>query len=164
MSGEPILTDHTVLELAPQSTIAVRVKAPMEDLDLAALFATHLPRLMAIAGESRPAYARYHEFGPSQADVEIGVPVVTEVDVSQSRADDEAAISASELPGGRVAVVTHHGSYDTLGAAYGALHDWIHEQGLEDGPGPWESYLDDPATVEDVSALRTVLHWPLLEP
>jgi effector-binding domain-containing protein len=136
----------------------------MEDLDLAALFATHLPRLMAIAGESRPAYARYHEFGPSQADVEIGVPVVTEVDVSQSRADDEAAISASELPGGRVAVVTHHGSYDTLGAAYGALHDWIHEQGLEDGPGPWESYLDDPATVEDVSALRTVLHWPLLEP
>jgi effector-binding domain-containing protein len=163
MAAEPILTDHNVLELAPQSTIAVRVKAPMEDLDLAALFASHLPRLMAFAGESRPAYARYHEFGPSQADVEIGVPVVTEVEIPPSQ-QEETAISASELPGGRVAVVTHHGSYDTLGAAYDALHDWIHEQGLEDGPGPWESYLDDPVTVEDMSALRTVLHWPLLEP
>jgi effector-binding domain-containing protein len=164
MSSEPILSDHNVLELAPQSTIAVRVKAPMEDLDLAALFATHLPRLMAVTGESRPAYARYHEFGPSQADVEIGVPVVTDVDLPLAGGDDEAAITASQLPGGRVAVVTHHGSYDTLGAAYDALHDWIHAQGLEDGPGPWESYLDDPATVEDVATLRTVLHWPLLEP
>jgi hypothetical protein len=90
MSGEPLLTDHNVLELAPKSTIAVRVKAPMEDLDLAALFATHLPRLMAIAGESRPAYARYHEFGPSQADVEIGVPVVTEVEIPPSQQEEAA--------------------------------------------------------------------------
>jgi effector-binding domain-containing protein len=163
MSAQPILTDHNILELAPQSTVAVRVQAPMEDLDLAALFATHIPRLMAVANEPRPAYARYHEFGPTQADIEIGIPVVTEVQIPSSR-DDEPAITAAHLPGGRVAVVTHHGSYDTLGAAYDALHDWIHDQGFEDGPGPWESYLDDPATVEDVSALRTVLHWPLLEP
>jgi effector-binding domain-containing protein len=162
MPPEPILTDHNILELAPQSTVAVRVKIRMEDLDLAALFATHLPRLMAVAAESRPAYARYHEFGPDQADVEIGVPVVTETEIPPPHSD-EAPITASELPGGRVAVVTHHGSYDTLGAAYDALHDWIHAQDLEDGPGPWESYLDDPATVEDISTLRTVLHWPLLE-
>jgi effector-binding domain-containing protein len=163
MSAEPILTDHNVLELTPQSTVAVRVKVPMEDLDLAALFATHLPRLMAIVAESRPTYARYHEFGPANADIEIGVPVVTEVEIPAPRADEESPITASLLPGGQVAVVTHHGSYDSLGAAYDALHDWIHGQGLEDGAGPWESYIDDPAEVEDVATLRTVLHWPLAE-
>jgi effector-binding domain-containing protein len=89
---------------------------------------------------------------------------VTEVEIPPPGAGEEAPITASLLPGGQVAVVTHHGSYDTLGAAYDVFHDWIHEQGLEDGPGPWESYLDDPAVVEDAASLRTVLHWPLLEP
>lgn len=162
MSAQPNLTDHHVVTLEGQATIAVRVKVPMDELDLASLFASHLPRLAEVPGGSGPAYARYHEFGPAHADVEIGIPVETGVEIPPGHEDEPVEIAASHLPGGQVAVVTHHGSYDSLGAAYDALHEWIHQQGLEEGPGPWESYLDDPSEVEDVEALRTVLHWPLL--
>ena len=55
----------------------------------------------------------------------------------------------------------HRGSYDGLGATYEQLHDWIHEQGHNEGPAPWESYVDDPAEVDDPTQLRTEVVWPL---
>jgi len=161
--ADPILTDHEIKTLEPQSSLAVRVRVPMDQLDLGALFATHLPRLQALAADGGPPYGRYHEFGPTQADVEIGIPVG---DISPNLPDPgggEHPIEPSELPGGPTAIAIHHGSYETLGPAYDRLHDWIHSQGHEEGPGPWESYLDLPDQVEDEASLRTVLHWPLLE-
>jgi effector-binding domain-containing protein len=161
--ADPILTDHEIKTLKPQSSLAVRVRVPMDQLDLGALFATHLPRLQAVVADGGPPYGRYHEFGPTQADVEIGVPVG---DVSPDLLDQgvgEQPLEPSELPGGPTAVAIHHGSYETLGPAYDRLHDWIHSQGHDEGPGPWESYLDLPDQVEDEASLRTVLHWPLLE-
>jgi effector-binding domain-containing protein len=161
---EPILTDHQIKTLEPQPTIAVRVRGRMDELDLGAMFATHLPRLQAAAPGAGPAYGRYHEFGPTFADIEIGVPVAG--DISPDLPDPKAGgdpIEHSELPGGLTAVVIHHGSYETLGAAYDMLHDWIHSQGHEDGPGPWESYIEVPDEVENEASLRTMLHWPLEE-
>ena len=160
--ADPILTDHQIKELKEQTTVAVRVRVPMDQLDLAALFAVHLPRLQAVAGDGGHPYGRYHEFGPIHADVEIGIPVVVSPDLPHSK-DHEEPIQISELPGGTTAVVIHHGGYETLGAAYDRLHDWIHSQGHEDGPGPWESYLELPDQVDDEASLRTVLHWPLQE-
>lgn len=158
---EPILTDHQIKILEPQPTVAVRIRVPIDDLDLAAMFATNLPRLQAAAPGAGPPYGRYHEFGSSQADIEIGVPVG---DISLDLPDPKDGgdpIQPSELPGGLTAVVIHHGSYETLGAAYDMLHDWIHSQGYDDGPGPWESYVEVPDEVAQVASLRTVLHWPL---
>jgi effector-binding domain-containing protein len=60
-----------------------------------------------------------------------------------------------------VAIVTHRGPYDGLQAAYGALHDWIHGQGVEEGPGPWEAYIDDPGSVTDPAQVRTLVVWPV---
>jgi len=161
--ADPILTDYEIKTLETQPSLAVRVRVPMDQLDLAALFAVHLPRLHAAAGDGGPPYGRYHEFGPTHADIEIGVPIER---VSPHPHDPESGadpIELSELPGGPTAVAIHHGSYETLGAAYDRLHDWIHSQGQEDGPGPWESYIDLPGEVEDMASLRTVLHWPLQE-
>jgi hypothetical protein len=137
--ADPILTDYEIKTLETQPSLAVRVRVPMDQLDLATLFAVHLPRLHAAAGGARVS--------PHPPD-----PV--------SGADP---IELSELPGGPTAVAIHHGSYETLGAAYDRLHDWIHSQGREDGPGPWESYIDLPGEAEDMASLRTVLHWPLQE-
>jgi effector-binding domain-containing protein len=58
------------------------------------------------------------------------------------------AVVASQLPGGRVAMTTHTGAYDGLGAAHLAVTRWIDEHG-ERAAGPrWEVYGphdDDPA-------------------
>jgi effector-binding domain-containing protein len=167
MTDAPQSLDARIVELAPQPTVAVRQLQPMSDLDLGALFGEHLPEiadtLANLGGMSAGApYGRYHEWGEDQADVEIGIPVVAPVANLRPLAECRPGeMGSSELPGGRVAVTVHLGTYDKLESTYRRLHDWIHEQGHEEGPGPWESYIDDPEEVDDPSKLRTEVVWPL---
>lgn len=155
------------VELTPQPTVAIRIQAQVADLDLGALFGQHLPNiadtLANLGGEAAGApYGRYHEWGDERADVEIGIPVAAPVANLRPLAESEPGeIGGSELPGGLAAVTVHRGTYDKLPAIYGRLHDWIHAQGFDEGPGPWESYVDDPEEVDDPSQLRTEVVWPL---
>jgi effector-binding domain-containing protein len=163
----PDLSEHRLVQLDPRPTVAVRIQSPMADLDVAALFDSHLPAIyekVTAAGQSGGApYGRYHMFGPKLADIEIGVPIEAPVPgldrLSEVKAGD---VGLSELPGGLTAVVVHRGPYDSLGESYGIFHDWIHEQGHDEGDGPWESYVDDPGSVADPTQVRTEIYWPAL--
>ena len=156
-----------IVELTPRPSVAVRMQQPMTELNLAALFDTHLPNIadqIANLGgtPTGPPYGRYHRFGPDQVDVEIGIPVAAPVANLRPLAECEPGeMGSSELPGGEAAVLIHRGSYDSLSGAYDGLHDWIHAQGRDEGSGPWESYVDDPSEVSDPSQLRTEVVWPL---
>lgn len=156
-----------LVELTPQPSVAVRQQQPMTELNLAELFDTHLPniadQIVNLGGTpAGPPYGRYHQFGPDQVDVEIGIPVAAPVANLRPLAECEPGeMGSSELPGGEAAVLIHRGSYDTLSGAYDGLHDWIHSQGRDEGAGPWESYVDDPSDVGDPSQLRTEVVWPV---
>src|SRR5688500_6520667 len=114
---EPMI-DAEIRELTPQPTAAVRVTQPMSEMDLAALFDEHLPniahRLADMGVEpAGPPYGRYHQFGPEQVDVEIGIPVSAPPPNTRPLTEAEPGeLGASELPGGQVAITIHRGSYD----------------------------------------------------
>ena len=139
----------------------------MADLDIGALFDSYLPKIhtrLAEAGVTGgPSYGRYHMFGPDRADIEIGVPTPTPV-AGLNRLSEVTAgeVGLSELPGGLTAIVVHRGPYQTLGESYGLFHDWIHQQGHDEGEGPWESYVDAPDRDSDLAQLRTEIYWPAL--
>jgi effector-binding domain-containing protein len=160
------MIDAEIRELTPQPTASIRVTQPMESMDLAALFDEHLPniahRLADLGVEpAGPPFGRYHQFGPEQVDVEIGIPVSAPASTLSSPDEAEPGeLFAGELPGGQVAITIHRGSYDGLSGTYDALHDWIHSQGRDEGPGPWESYVDDPGEV-GMDETKTEVIWPL---
>jgi effector-binding domain-containing protein len=163
----PTEIDARIVELIRQPTLAVRIQQPMSELDLSVLFDRYMPAVGAKVPETGASMAgapfgRYHRFGPDIVDVEIGFPVAAwpaGVPALEDCAPGE--IGTSELPGGATALLVHRGSYDTLSQAYDGLHDWIHAQGREEGPAPWESYVDDPGSVTDAAALRTEIYWPI---
>lgn len=103
-----------------------------------------------------PPFAIYHRAEMDFADVECGLPV-------ESRAEGEGKIRSLILPGGKVATTIHVGPYDLLGATYAKMHKWMMKKGLEPGGTPWESYINNPAEIEDPSKLLTQIFWPLKE-
>ena len=160
------LTDHQVVELDAQPTIAVRVRKPMAEVDLRELFDTQMPRLYHFGtsqGRSPTGapYARSYMFGPEVIDMEVGIPISEPLPGLAPPDDQLEAVGSASLPAGRTAKVVYHGSYQGLSQAYDIFHDWIHAQGEEDGVGPWEVYVVDPSTVSDPRELKTEIYWPL---
>jgi effector-binding domain-containing protein len=153
--------------LEPQPTAALRVREPMSTVDVGRLFGEAMQRLGARLAEvgaapAGPPFARYHAWGGEIADIEIGLPLAAQVEGLDDLSDvPDGEVGASTLPGGPVAVIVHRGPYPTLGDAYRQLSEVIRAEGRSEGSGPWESYVDDPAQIEDAATLRTELFWPL---
>ena len=125
--------DAEIRELTPTPSAAVRLRA--RSPQLRGLFDEHLPNIahrLADMGvqPAGPPYARYHEYGPLDVDVEIGIPVASPVPNVPPLADaPPGEMASSELPGGPAAITVLRGSYAALPETYQRLHDWIHEQG-----------------------------------
>ncbi|MFF3166410.1 GyrI-like domain-containing protein [Streptomyces sp. NPDC003273] len=73
----------------------------------------------------------------------------------------EAWAVVGSLPGGRVARLTHFGSFDGLGASWERLGSWIQARGLSAGEDRWETYVTQPSPGMDPRDLRTELNWPV---
>lgn len=95
----------------------------------------------------------YTRMGPDSLDVEIGFPVGHAI-------AGQGEVQASDIPGGKRAVTMHKGSYESIGATYGALMGWLGQQGLQPAGPFFESYLNSPQEVP-ASELMTRIDVPL---
>ena len=166
MSDQPAI-DARLVELSPQQTAAVRVRRPMSTVDVGALMDDAMSRLGALFGQvgatpAGPPYARYHAWGGELADVEIGFPLAGTIDGLAALTDSpETEVGASELPGGRAAQMstaarTRRSAMRTARCTTGST-----PRAIDEGDGPWETYIDNPEEVADVAQLRTEITWPV---
>jgi effector-binding domain-containing protein len=150
---EPELAD-----IDPVATAVVAGIVPMSEI--ANFFDRSFSTLATVVGGQNltivgPAFARYHGPPTDRADLEVGFPVDGAV-----KAD--GTVGPGSLPGGRVARLVHHGSYDQLGSAWARLGNWIAERGLSPSDALWEVYVTEPSPEMDPADLRTELYWLLL--
>ncbi|MGN0102405.1 MAG: GyrI-like domain-containing protein [Dietzia sp.] len=156
-----------LLRVPAVPTAVVRVTGvPMSELAQVfdSAFGTVLPRGfeagLAPAGPPIALYTAAIEGPDSVVDLEIGFPLRAPL-VEQVGAEpievDGRRIVASELPAGEIAVISHVGSYDGLGHAWGEFMGRIAGTGRAPGVPFWEAYVTEPSPDMDPATLRTDL-------
>lgn len=147
------------VSVEPRTTAVVRGTVPMAELEQ---FFDRSFRLLgeALAAQgirpAGPAFALYHGPPGETADAEVGFPVDRPIEPSGD-------VVTGSLPGGRVATLTHHGSYDDLGESWGRLYEAAMAQGATPGNEMWEVYVTQPTPDMAPDDLRTQLYLPLTD-
>ena len=154
-----------VRQLSAQPTVCARIKAPTDTLG--ELFGRLLGASFQALGAAGVApggapYGRYFSFDPVEVDCEIGVPVAAPIaGMAGVGSVKPGEVGAGELPATKAAVTTHVGSYDGLSATYEKLQSWMIANGHAAAGAPWESYVDDPGDMSDMTGVRTEICWPI---
>ncbi|MGM7667110.1 GyrI-like domain-containing protein [Microbacterium sp. A93] len=103
-----------------------------------------------------PGFSLHTRMPTDTVDMEIGIPV----DRALAESVTEGAgvtLRASRLPAGRVAIISHLGSYDGLGEAWGAFLQAVAEAGHQPALPFWEIYVTEPSPEADAASMRTDL-------
>jgi effector-binding domain-containing protein len=137
--------------VSPQPLAAVRRRALSRDvgriwkpaLDLVWEF---LRRHEGLRTDGHNCFVYHHPADRDAAmDIDFGVQVIRPF-------EGEGEVICTETPAGEVAMTTHVGSYDKLGAAHGAIHSWRAATGRAFGGYSWEIYGD---WTDDTTKLET---------
>ena len=156
MASAPHPTPDLV-DLTPATTAVIAGVVPMAEIadffdrSFGALAPAIAAQDVAVLG---PAFARYHGQPTYTVDLEVGFPTDRPVTT-------DGDVHASDLPGGRVATLVHHGAFDQLGESWGRLAAWIAEQGHVPTADIWEVYVTEPSPDMDPADLVTELYWSL---
>lgn len=141
-----------IVQLEQRPTAVVRGTVRMDQLrgfyDEA--FPAVLRAVQAGGAEPGDAFGLYLSQPTDTIDLEVGF--VTDREVA-----GQDQVVASSLPGGEVARVTHLGSYDDLGRAWGGLVQWLTEEGRAPAGPMWEVYVTEPSPDADPTTMRTDL-------
>ena len=151
-SPEPALVDvEEVATAVIRGIVDMGELAAFFDASFSRLAAAVAAQAVAVVG---PAFALYHGAPGAVADLEVGFPTESTVEV-------DGDVVASVLPGVRVARLVHEGSFDQLGSSWGRLAGWIAAEGLSPGADLWEVYVTEPSPAMDPADPRTELNWPV---
>lgn len=136
MAAEQPSDEVTLLTLDPQPVVSIRGTLPIAQL--AEVMGERLGTLGAYLQQhglapTGPPVVRYHTFGDTDTDMEVGVPVA-------APAPDDGPVHAGTLPGGPAITTWHRGPHTALGDAYARLAAWQQARArLAAGP-TWEVY------------------------
>jgi effector-binding domain-containing protein len=112
--------------------------------------------LGASGGESAgPPFIIYHgtPVGDEPFELEVCAPVARHTSAPEGW-------QVQELPAGTFVTLLHVGPYETVGAAYGTLTEWIGAHELAIAGPPREVYLSGPETPP--AEIRTVIEFPVV--
>ncbi|MFF4522699.1 GyrI-like domain-containing protein [Streptomyces bluensis] len=157
--SEASASEPELVNLDPATTAVVRGVVPMADLrdffdaSFGALARTiEAQRIIVLS----PAFGLYHGSPGETLDLEVGF-------VTDRAVQPETGVVVGSLPGGRVARLTHRGSFDGLGSSWERLRSWMRARGLSAGEDRWETYVTRPFPDMDPHDLRTELNWPVTD-
>lgn len=146
------MTNEVLLkEVAPQWIVSMRETIPAHRT-IGAMFGKLYGALGPLAAEG-PGFALFHdtEYKEQNVDAEVGVYL------SRSHLVNEP-LKTYRLPDVLVASTVHHGAFDSIGAAYGALLRWIETNGYRSAGPTRELFLHVtvPVTREDTSNVTEI--------
>ncbi len=91
-------------------------------------------------------------------DIEAYIPIQSTVTVDHPR------VVLGELPAERVAVLVHHGPYETIGDTYRRLGAWVAHHAEPAGTRVREIYTVSVTDTDDPDQFRTEICWPIASP
>lgn len=137
--------DAATIELHPTTILGVHETVPMPELTafFSRAFGTAADAIAAQGTHpAGPPVAVYSGTPTSTVDVTAGFPV-------EGSVTEFPGTLLLPLPTGRAAVITHHGSYESLATTYDVLSRWMRKHGLVPTELMWEEYLVGPETTKD---------------
>lgn len=120
-----------------------------------------------MAAKAGPPGARYDEsVDPDHGSIEVFVPIDAPVTVDSSTL--ATGVTLGLIPAATCAVMTHAGSYESMGETYRQLGAWVarHERTADQPVREYYVISIDPTTGEALphDQLRTEISWPILPP
>jgi effector-binding domain-containing protein len=103
-----------------------------------------------------PAFSLHTRMPSDTVDMEVGIPVDQSL-AEATTTDSGILLKPSRLPAGRIAIVSHLGSYDGLGNAWGAFMQAVADAGHQPSLPFWEIYVTEPGPDQDPASMRTDL-------
>ena len=148
-----------VQEILEQPMLGIRKQATAEPESIKAALSDALPRVYEYIKEkdvvpASPPMCVFESYGADGVTL-VGGAIV------QKPVEGDGDIEAMSLPGGKVAVVMHLGSYDKLKATYEALQAWVQEHGHKPRGASWELYWTDPGEEPNPDKWKTEIFMPV---
>ena len=151
-------SDVVIRNLEPTPVLSIRDVVSIQEIG--ALIADAYAGIVhAGVTPHEPGFALYHdpEFNPTEVDVEMAFPL-SEIPEQRPQTPAGRVFEARTIPGGRAAVITHTGPYDTISTAYTTLGTWIAENNLTIAGPTQEAYLTAP---DDPNGPVTEIRFPV---
>jgi DNA-binding transcriptional MerR regulator len=127
---------------------------PFLDTAYAALYSMLIRLGVPSAGRSGALYPPVVE---DVEDVVAYVPIAGAVQLP----DNRGPLALGEVPAATVAVLTHHGGYDSIADSYQLLGRWVADHARSADRQVREVYVVSPTEAEDPHHYRTEICWPL---